>query len=105
MVVLNVEQGDDMSLGAWASRAFGAKHRALAASASGEGPRAREGVRVRWPVRVSRRTGLARVGAAVVVVLGALVGTAAVSGSAQSASQGPCDIYAAGGRSEERRVG
>ena len=36
-------------------------------------------------------------GAAVVVVLGALAGTAAVTGSAQAASQGPCDIYAAGG--------
>src|ERR1039457_1415849 len=48
-------------------------------------------------VRVPRRTRLARLGAAVAVVLGALVGTAAATGAALAASQGPCDIYAAGG--------
>ena len=48
-------------------------------------------------VRVPRRRRLARLGAAVAVVLGALVGTAAATGAALAASQGPCDIYAAGG--------
>ncbi len=44
------------------------------------------------------RARLARVGAAAAVVLGGLVGTAvAMTGSAQAAAQGPCDIYAAGG--------
>ena len=86
-----------MKTGTWASRGFGAKHRAPAASGSGEGPRAQDAAAVRRPVRVPRRTRLARLGAAVAVVLGALAGTAAVTGSAQAASQGPCDIYAAGG--------
>jgi hypothetical protein len=39
----------------------------------------------RWPV------------AAVAVLLGAVAGTAALSGPAQAAAQGPCDLYAAGG--------
>ena len=38
-----------------------------------------------------------RVLAAVAVVFGGLVGTAVTAGPAQAASQGPCDIYAAGG--------
>jgi hypothetical protein len=41
--------------------------------------------------------GLGSLGAAFAVVLGALVGTAASTGAAHAASQGPCDIYAAGG--------
>src|SRR5437879_1531990 len=45
----------------------------------------------------ARRARLARIGAAAAVVLGGLVGTALATGSAQAASQGPCDIYAAGG--------
>jgi len=43
------------------------------------------------------RARFTRVGAAAAVVLGALTGAAATSGPAQAASQGPCDIYAAGG--------
>ena len=86
-----------MKAGTWTSRGFGAKHWTPAGSGSGEGPRARDAGRGRRPVRVPRRTRLARQGAAVAVVLGALAGTTAVTGSAQAASQGPCDIYAAGG--------
>ncbi len=40
---------------------------------------------------------LARAGAALAVLVGALAGAAATSGVAQAAAQGPCDIYAAGG--------
>ena len=47
--------------------------------------------------RVRRRAKLARAGAAAAVVVGALTGAAVASGPAQAASQGPCDIYAAGG--------
>jgi hypothetical protein len=36
-------------------------------------------------------------GAVLAVVLGAFAGTAATTGAAHAASQGPCDIYAAGG--------
>ncbi len=44
------------------------------------------------------RSRVARLGAAVAVVLGGIIGTAAATaGSAQAAAQGPCDIYAAGG--------
>jgi hypothetical protein len=39
----------------------------------------------------------ARVAASAVVVLGGLAGVVASAGPAQAASQGPCDIYAAGG--------
>jgi len=47
--------------------------------------------------RLARRARFARIGAAAAIVLGGLVGTAMAGGSAQAASQGPCDIYAAGG--------
>src|SRR6185437_1141042 len=40
---------------------------------------------------------LGGLGAAMAVVLGALIGTAAATGPAHAASQGPCGIYAAGG--------
>src|SRR6478672_764751 len=40
---------------------------------------------------------LARAGAAVVLVAGALAGAAATSSTAQAAASGPCDIYASGG--------
>jgi len=40
---------------------------------------------------------LGGVGAAMAVILGALVGTATSASTAHAASQGPCDIYAAGG--------
>ncbi|MFG3224815.1 arabinofuranosidase catalytic domain-containing protein [Kitasatospora sp. NPDC048194] len=40
---------------------------------------------------------LARAGAALAVLLGALAGATATSGVAQAATQGPCDVYAAGG--------
>ena len=40
---------------------------------------------------------LGGIGAALTVILGALAGTAATTGAAHAASQGPCDIYAAGG--------
>jgi hypothetical protein len=50
-----------------------------------------------WPRRWRplRKRALAR--AAVVIVLGALVTAGPATGAAQAASQGPCDIYAAGG--------
>ncbi|MFC1436369.1 arabinofuranosidase catalytic domain-containing protein [Streptacidiphilus sp. N1-3] len=44
----------------------------------------------------SRRR-LGSLGAGITIVLGAFVGTAATTGTAHAASQGPCDIYAAGG--------
>ncbi|MGA5037005.1 arabinofuranosidase catalytic domain-containing protein [Streptomyces capoamus] len=47
--------------------------------------------------RPRRRAVLARVTAAVVVLLGALVAGSATSGAAQAAASGPCDLYAAGG--------
>jgi non-reducing end alpha-L-arabinofuranosidase len=69
--MLNEEQGDDMKAGAWA----------------------RPG-----PLRVSRRTRLARLGTAAALVLGAAAGAVATTtGAAQAATQGPCDIYSAGG--------
>ncbi|MEU4114143.1 arabinofuranosidase catalytic domain-containing protein [Kitasatospora sp. NPDC028055] len=40
---------------------------------------------------------LARAGAALAVLVGALAGATATSGAAQAATQGPCDIYRAGG--------
>src|SRR5690348_8480806 len=40
---------------------------------------------------------LGGIGAALTVILGAIAGTAATTGAAHAASQGPCDIYAAGG--------
>ncbi|WP_078891067.1 arabinofuranosidase catalytic domain-containing protein [Streptomyces sp. NRRL S-350] len=40
---------------------------------------------------------LTRAGAALAVLVGALAGATATSGVAQAATQGPCDIYAAGG--------
>ncbi|MER7667315.1 arabinofuranosidase catalytic domain-containing protein [Kitasatospora sp. NPDC096128] len=40
---------------------------------------------------------LARAGAALAVLVGALAGATATSGTAQAATQGPCDLYAAGG--------
>ncbi|MEV7027485.1 arabinofuranosidase catalytic domain-containing protein, partial [Kitasatospora sp. NPDC093558] len=40
---------------------------------------------------------LARAGAALAVLIGALAGATATSGVAQAAAQGPCDVYAAGG--------
>src|SRR5215469_12599574 len=43
----------------------------------------------------SRRLG--SLGAGLAVMLGGLVGTAVATGAAHAASQGPCDIYAAGG--------
>ncbi|WP_349261964.1 arabinofuranosidase catalytic domain-containing protein, partial [Actinocrinis sp.] len=60
-------------------------------------PRTADTAGVRRPTRATRGVRLARLGAAVAVVLGALVGAAATTGSAQAAAQGPCDIYAAGG--------
>jgi non-reducing end alpha-L-arabinofuranosidase len=47
--------------------------------------------------RVLRRAKLTRVAAAAVVVIGAVAGAVITSGPARAASQGPCDIYAAGG--------
>ena len=47
--------------------------------------------------RVLRGGGLIRAGAAAVVVLGGIAAATATAGSARAASQGPCDIYAAGG--------
>ncbi len=47
--------------------------------------------------RPLRTHALARAGAAAAIVLGALVTTGATTGPAQAATQGPCDIYAAGG--------
>jgi non-reducing end alpha-L-arabinofuranosidase len=52
---------------------------------------------LRRAARTPRRVRLAGLGAAVTIVLGALVGVTVSTGSAQAASQGPCDIYAAGG--------
>ncbi|MER7581176.1 arabinofuranosidase catalytic domain-containing protein [Kitasatospora sp. NPDC097691] len=46
-------------------------------------------------IGVRRR--LARAGAALAVLVGALAGATATSGVAQAAAQGPCDVYAAGG--------
>ncbi|PYC79542.1 alpha-L-arabinofuranosidase [Streptomyces tateyamensis] len=43
------------------------------------------------------RRKLGSLGASMVVILGAFVGTAASTGAAQAAAQGPCDIYQAGG--------
>ncbi|MFC1407454.1 MULTISPECIES: arabinofuranosidase catalytic domain-containing protein [Streptacidiphilus] len=43
------------------------------------------------------RTRLARFGAALAVLIGAVAGATATAGTAQAATQGPCDIYAAGG--------
>ncbi|MFE0464510.1 alpha-L-arabinofuranosidase B [Kitasatospora sp. NPDC058965] len=43
------------------------------------------------------RARLARVGAALAVLAGALVGVTTLSGAAAAATQGPCDLYAAGG--------
>ncbi|WP_349260675.1 arabinofuranosidase catalytic domain-containing protein [Actinocrinis sp.] len=47
--------------------------------------------------RVPRPARLARFGAAVAVIAGGMIGFAMTTGSAQAASQGPCDIYSAGG--------
>jgi hypothetical protein len=46
---------------------------------------------------IPRRARFARLGTAAVVIVGAMAGAAVTGGSAQAASQGPCDIYAAGG--------
>lgn len=43
------------------------------------------------------RRKLGSLGAGMVIILGALAGTATSTGAAHAASQGPCDIYAAGG--------
>jgi hypothetical protein len=43
------------------------------------------------------RKKLTRFGAALAVLAGALAGSAAATGTAQAAAQGPCDIYASGG--------
>ncbi|SEL84926.1 arabinofuranosidase catalytic domain-containing protein [Streptacidiphilus jiangxiensis] len=43
------------------------------------------------------RTRLVRIGAVLAVLAGAAVGAAAQAGNAQAATQGPCDLYAAGG--------
>ncbi|HEV2343149.1 MAG TPA: arabinofuranosidase catalytic domain-containing protein, partial [Actinocrinis sp.] len=95
--MLNVEQGDRMKTSAWTSRGIGALHRSPAAPRGGVMPRTADTAGVRRPTRATRGVRLARLGAAVAVVLGALVGAAATTGSAQAAAQGPCDIYAAGG--------
>ncbi|GAA1941836.1 arabinofuranosidase catalytic domain-containing protein [Kitasatospora viridis] len=50
--------------------------------------------RLRRPLRT---TALARAGAAAVIVLGALVTAGTTAAPAQAATQGPCDLYAAGG--------
>jgi hypothetical protein len=47
--------------------------------------------------RPLRKHALTRAGAAAAIVLGALVSTGATTGPAQAATQGPCDVYAAGG--------
>jgi non-reducing end alpha-L-arabinofuranosidase len=86
-----------MKTGTWTSLGLGAKHRTPGASESGEGPHTRDAAPVRRSVRAARRARVARLGAAVAVVLGGVVGAAMTTGSAQAASQGPCDIYAAGG--------
>ena len=44
----------------------------------------------------SRRK-LGSLAAGITVMLGTIAGTAAMTGAAHAASQGPCDIYAAGG--------
>jgi hypothetical protein len=49
--------------------------------------------RLRRPLRAHA---LVRAGAAAAVIVGALVTTGATTGQAQAATQGPCDIYAAG---------
>src|SRR5690348_8832718 len=43
------------------------------------------------------RTRLARFGAALAVLVGTVAVATATAGTAQAATQGPCDIYAAGG--------
>src|SRR5579884_3209453 len=48
-------------------------------------------------VRAARPARLVRWGAAVAVIAGGMIGAALTTNSAQAASQGPCDIYAAGG--------
>src|SRR5438445_623397 len=70
MSPLNVEQGVGMKRGATSE----------------------DGVR-----RAPWRAKLTRLGAAAVVILGAVTGAVITSGPARAASQGPCDIYAAGG--------
>jgi hypothetical protein len=47
--------------------------------------------------RMPRPARLVRFGAAAAVIAGGMIGFAVTTGSAQAASQGPCDIYAAGG--------
>ncbi|HEU5353638.1 MAG TPA: arabinofuranosidase catalytic domain-containing protein [Actinocrinis sp.] len=47
--------------------------------------------------RAPRPARLVRFGAAAAVIAGGMIGFAVTTGSAQAASQGPCDIYSAGG--------
>ena len=86
-----------MRAGMWACRGPGAWHCGPATSRSGEGPHTQDVAAVRRPARLPRRTRFACLGAAVALVLGALAGAAAATGTAQAAAQGPCDIYASGG--------
>ncbi|MBS2967133.1 alpha-L-arabinofuranosidase, partial [Actinocrinis puniceicyclus] len=57
----------------------------------------RIGARTSHALGATRRVRLARLGTAAAVAFGGLVGSAVMTGPAQAASQGPCDIYAAGG--------
>jgi len=95
--MLNVEQGDGMNGSAWTNRGLGAVHRSLTALRGGTGPRPADEAPEARPRGVTRRARLVHFGAAAAVVLGGIAGAAAMTGSAQAASQGPCDIYAAAG--------
>jgi len=86
-----------MKASAWPGRRFGIRHRAPTTARDVEDSHIPDAVPVHRPVRAARRTRFVRLGAAVAVVLSGLVGTAVAAGSAQASSQGPCDIYAAGG--------
>ena len=86
-----------MKSSAWVRLGLGARRRTPATARSGEGPPAQHAALVRRPVRAPRRTTFACIGAAIAIVAGALAGVTAATGSAQAASQGPCDIYSAGG--------
>ena len=81
----------------WARPGLGAKHRTPATARSGEGPPPQDAAAIHRPARAPHRRRFAALGAAVTLVLGALVAAVAMTGTARAASQGPCDIYSAGG--------
>jgi hypothetical protein len=90
--MLNAKQGDSMKSGAWARRRPGAEHRTPVTAGSGEGPPPKGAAPVHRSVRLTGRTRLAGLGAAVAVAVGALAGAAATTGTAQAAAH----IVAAG---------